>query len=117
MGTLNRPTGVAVDSDGDVYVADWGNHQVKTYEPSGRFIASLVGDAETPSPWVQDYVNANPDVAKARRRTNMEAEWRFNRPIAVNLDADDRLFVAEAVRHRIQIYTKERDYAEAAINL
>ena len=117
VGTLNRPTGVAVDSDGDVYVADWGNHQVKTYEPSGRFIASLVGDAETPSPWVQDYVNANPDVAKARRRTNMEAEWRFNRPIAVNLDADDRLFVAEAVRHRIQIYTKERDYAEAAINL
>ena len=66
---------------------------------------------------VQDYVNANPDVAKARRRTNMETEWRFNRPIAVNLDADDRLFVAEAVRHRIQIYTKERDYAEAAINL
>lgn len=117
VGTLNRPTGVAVDSDGDVYVADWGNHQVKTYEPSGRFIASLVGDAETPSPWVQDYVNANPDVAKARRRTNMETEWRFNRPIAVNLDADDRLFVAEAVRHRIQIYTKERDYAEAAINL
>lgn len=117
VGALNRPTGVAVDSDGDVYVADWGNHQVKIYEPDGKFIASLVGDAEQPSPWVQDYIDANPDVAKARRRTNMEVEWRFNRPIAVNLDADDRLFVAEAVRHRIQIYTKERDYAEAALNL
>ena len=117
VGTLNRPTSVAVDSEGDVYVADWGNHQVKIYEPDGRFVASLVGDAETPSPWVQDYINANPDVAKARRRTNMEVEWRFNRPIAVKLDSDDRLYVAEAVRHRIQIYTKERDYAEAAINL
>lgn len=117
VGALNRPTDVAVDSDGDVYVADWGNHQVKIYEPNGKFIASLVGDAEQPSPWVQDYIDANPDVAKARRRTNMEVEWRFNRPIAVNLDADDRLFVAEAVRHRIQIYTKERNYAEAALNL
>ena len=117
VGTLKRPTSVAVDSEGDVYVADWGNHQVKIYEPDGRFIASLVGDAENPSPWVQDYINANPDVAKARRRTNMEVEWRFNRPIAVKLDSDDRLYVAEAVRHRIQIYTKERNYAEAAINL
>ena len=117
VGTLNRPTSVAVDSEGDVYIADWGNHQVKVYEPDGKFIASLVGDAETPSPWVQDYINANPDVAKARRRTNMEVEWRFNRPIAVKLDSEDRLYIAEAVRHRIQIYTKERNYAEAAINL
>lgn len=117
VGNLRRPTDVAVDSDGDVYVADWGNHQVKIYESNGKFIASLVGDAETPSPWVQDYIDANPDVAKARRRTNMEVEWRFNRPIAVNLDADDRIYVAEAVRHRIQVYSKERDYAEAAINL
>ena len=117
VGSLRRPTDVAVDSDGDIYVADWGNHEVKTYEPNGKFIASLVGDAETPSPWVQDYIDANPDVAKARRRTNMEVEWRFNRPIAVNLDANDRIFVAEAVRHRIQVYNKEKDYAEAAINL
>ena len=117
VGGLRRPTGVAVDSDGDVYVADWGNHQVRIYEPDGKFIVSLVGDAETPSPWVQDYIDANPDVAKARRRTNMEVEWRFNRPIAVRLDAEDRLYVAEAVRHRLQVYTKERDYAEAAINL
>ena len=117
VGRLNRPTDVAVDSDGDVYVADWGNHEVKIYEPDGKFIAALVGDAETPSPWVQDYIDANPDVAKARRRTNMEVEYRFNRPIALRLDADDRLYVAESVRHRIQVYTKERDYAEAAINL
>ncbi len=117
VGRLRRPTGVAVDSDGDVYVADWGNHQVKIYDPDGKFITSLVGDAEQPSPWVQDYINANPDVAKARRRTNMEVEWRFQRPIAVKVDAQDRIFVAEAVRHRIQIYNKERNYAEAALNL
>lgn len=117
VGGLRRPTGVAVDSDGDVYVADWGNHEVKIYQPDGKFIVSLVGDAERPSPWVQDYIDANPDVAKARRRTNMETEWRFRRPIAVNLDAEDCLFVAEAVRHRIQIYTKEKNYAEAALNL
>lgn len=117
VGSLRRPTGVAVDSDGDVYVADWGQHQVKIYEPNGKFIAALVGDAEQPSPWAQDYIDANPDVAKARRRTNMEGEWRFNRPIAVKVDAQDRLFVAEAVRHRIQIYNKEKDYAEAALNL
>src|SRR5437899_1019166 len=27
-GLLNHPTDVAVDTDGDIYVADWGNHRV-----------------------------------------------------------------------------------------
>ena len=117
VGGLRRPTGVAVDSDGDVYVADWGNHQVKIYESEGKFLATLVGDAETPSPWAQEYIDANPDVEKARRRTNMEVEWRFNRPIAVNVSEDGKIYVVEAVRHRIQVYTKEVEYIEAALNL
>ncbi len=31
-GVLNHPTDVAVDSDGDIYIADWGNHRISIFD-------------------------------------------------------------------------------------
>ena len=117
VGDLKGPSGVAVDSDGDVYVTDWGNHRVQIYDADGRYITMLVGDAQEPSPWTQTYINANPEIIKARRRADMEPEWRFRRPVAVNVDTDDRIIVLESYRHRLQIYNKLKDYEEHSLNL
>ena len=117
VGDLHGPTGVAVDSEGDVYVTDWGNHRLQVYAPDGRFITSLVGDAQQPSPWTQTYIDANPDIVKARRRVNLEPEWRFRRPVAVRVDENDRIFVLESSRHRVQVYDKVKDYEEHPLNL
>ncbi|MBT97787.1 MAG: hypothetical protein CL902_04060 [Dehalococcoidia bacterium] len=117
VGGLHGPTGVAVDSEGDVYITDWGNHRVQVYGPDGHFVTTLVGDAQQPSPWTQTYIDANPDIVKARRRANMEPEWRFRRPVAVNVDQNDSIFVLEAGRHRLQVYDKVKDYEEHSLNL
>ncbi len=117
VGDLCGPAGVAVDSDGDVYVTDWDNHRLQVYGPDGQFITSLVGDAQQPSPWTQTYIDANPDIIKARRRADMEPEWRFRRPVAVNVDSQDRIYVLESARHRLQVYNKEKDYEEHPLNL
>ena len=117
VGALQRPAGVAVDSDGDVYVTDWGADKVNIYGPDGTFIASLVGDAQEPSPWAKTYIAANDEMIKARRRANMEPEWRFRRPVAVNVDAENRIYISEATRHRFQIYVKEKDFEEHPLNL
>src|SRR5262249_17862578 len=34
-GILNHPTDVAVDADGDIYVADWGNHRLCIFDAEG----------------------------------------------------------------------------------
>ena len=117
VGELKGPSGVAVDSEGDVYVTDWGNHRVQIYAADGRYITALVGDAQQPSPWTQTYIDANPEIIKARRRADLEPEWRFRRPVAVNVDADDRIIVLESYRHRLQIYNKLKDYEEHSLNL
>ena len=117
VGGLKGPSGVAVDSDGDVYVTDWGNHRVQIYAADGQYITALVGDAQQPSPWTQTYIDANPEYIKARRRADLEPEWRFRRPVAVNVDADDRIIVLESYRHRLQIYNKLKDYEEHSLNL
>lgn len=117
VGELKRPSGVAVDADGDVYVTDWEAHRVQIYAADGTFITSLVGDAQVPSPWAQTYLEANPEIIKQRRRVDLEPEWRFRRPVAVNVDAAGQIFVLESVRHRFQVYQKETEYEEAALNL
>jgi len=117
VGSLDHPTGVAVDSEGDVYVTDWGNHRLQVYAPNGTFITSLIGDAQQPSPWAQTYIAANPDMVKARKRVNLEPEWRFRRPVAVNVDSENRIFVAESARHRLQVYEKEKDLGDVPLNL
>jgi tripartite motif-containing protein 71 len=116
-GELSRPSRIAIDSEGDVYVTDWGNFRLNIYAPDGVFITAFIGDAETLSPWAQALVDANPDCLKARRRTDLTPEWRFGRPIAVQVDDDGRIIVLEAQRHRMQIYVKERNFVDAQFNL
>jgi DNA-binding beta-propeller fold protein YncE len=116
---LNHPSDVAVDDDGDVYVSDWANHKVRIYDAEGDLLASLVGDAQVLAKWAQESVDANPDMAKMRRRVkNLEQEWRFCYPAAVAFDTEQsRLIVADNQRGRLQIYNKVKDYLEPQFNL
>ena len=116
---LNHPTDVAVDPDGDIYVTDWGNHRVSVFDSEGKPICHLIGDAQVLSKWGQQTVEANPDMAKARRRVrSLEPQWRFCFPTAVEFDpASDQIIVADGQRNRLQIYKKVRDYSDFQANL
>ena len=118
-GELRRPSDVTVDPDGDVYVCDWANDRVQTFDADGKFITSFEGDAQDLSKWHQESIDANPDMAKARRRAqNLELTYRFDMPRAVEFDAaKNRLLVVETNRGRIQIYNKLREYLMPQGNL
>ena len=118
-GELNRPSGVAVDPDGDMYVSDWGNSRVQVFTPDGEFLTSLIGDAQTPSKWFQETIDANDDVAKARRLVDtLEPEWRLALPCDLVFDTDrSRVIIADTQRRRVQIYNKLRGYIEPQANL
>ena len=57
---MNRPTGVAVDKEGIIYVTDWGNDRLQVFDRDGRFISKMAGDA-TMSKWGKQKLDANPD--------------------------------------------------------
>lgn len=123
-GGLELPVGVTVDEDGDVYVCDWSDNgyhrgRVHIFDKEGKFIITLIGDAQQLSKWAQMTVDANADYIKRRREVpTTEPEWRFAVPTGVVFDREnDRLIVVDNQRSRLQVYGKVKQYMVPQMNL
>jgi len=95
---------------------------VQVFDHHWNFHASLRGQA-TVSPWAQEYLEANADELDARSRfdpyievdtddeheISARVEAYFWDPIAVEIDPEGRLVVADSLRHRLQIYQRLDD--------
>ena len=119
---FNHPSGLAVDADGNIYVADWGNEQVQVLSPEGEVLARLRGDS-IESKWANDYFLANPEEGAARRAADLEPvvdpPTERNReesaniekllwgPTAIKLDDQGRIYITDTCRHRVQIYQRD----------
>ena len=120
-GQFVRPSGITINSEGYMYVADWGNERIQILNPHGEFRQKLRGEA-TDSEWAKDFLNVNVEEADARSRANMEPEFDFFNddpheesshieklfwgPVSLLLDKEERLFITETNRHRIQVYKR-----------
>jgi uncharacterized repeat protein (TIGR03803 family) len=85
---FSSPSGLAVDTNGDVFVADWGNHTIRELIPASATtwnVSTIAGLAGS---------KGNSDG------TNNSA--RFNHPEAVALDASGDVFVADWGNHTIR---------------
>ena len=117
---FNRPSSVVVDSKGNIIVADWGNERIQILNPDGSFKMFLQGEA-TLSKWALEWLNVNLDEYDARKKSDLyikqlpqhlrtpyhvgsQTEHVFFGPVSVKLDSEDRLYITEHSRSRIQIY-------------
>ena len=107
-GEFNRPTGVAVDKDGTVYVTDFKNDRLQVFDADGSFSTKLAGEA-TLSKWGRERVELDPVMMRGRERAQSleEREKPFQGPIAVDVDDENRVFVVEVARHRLQVFRKQ----------
>ncbi len=75
-GRFNRPTGIAVDAEGNVYVAEYYNYRIQKFDSSGTFLLT----------W----------------GTRGSGDGEFNFPQNVALDLDGNVYVVES--SRIQVF-------------
>jgi autotransporter-associated beta strand protein len=83
---FTHPADVALDSDGNLYVADEGNHAIRSLDPTGQ-VLTIAGMGET------GFAEGTGVAAK------------FSSPSSIAIDAADLLYVADRGNHRIRTVT------------
>jgi sugar lactone lactonase YvrE len=80
-GEFAKPSGVAVDQDGNVYVSDTWNNRIEAFDADGRFIRTFGEAGDGPG--------------------------YFARPKGISIDGDGHIWVADALQNRVQVFTPE----------
>ena len=108
-GKLTRPSGVAIDEDGFIYVVDWGQEIVKVYNPAGEYVDSIVGDCHGYSKWAETRMASDPEGMAAQRAevSDFTIERIFFQPTNIEIDSEGRILIVDCGRHRIQVYEKK----------
>ena len=125
-GEFAYPEGLAVGSDGTLYVADSGNSRIQEFDSSGVFLAKFgsigSGDGELSGPYGVG-LDAAGNIYVVERWNNRiqkftgagvfvttwgsfgSGDGQFDEPQGLAVSADGHVYVADTNNHRIQKFT------------
>jgi len=125
-GQFDSPTGIAVDTKGNILVADTNNGRIEKFSPNGTFLSTLGtdrighGQLVEPNGIAIDYagniyvaeVGSNHRVQKLSPDGTFIAEWKgpdvgFYGPRRIAIGSDDSIYVVDQGRTRIVKFTPD----------
>ena len=96
-GQFNFPRAVAVDADGNVYVADSGNNRIVVFGPDGGFLREWGSTCKL-------------DTGEGCANGGV---GQFNEPWGIAVGADGSVYVSDTWNHRIQKFTNDGQFVTA----
>jgi len=106
-GGFSGPIGVALDSSGNLYVADTGNHRIEKFSTTGAFQGSLgwvstAGGAGCTTPGIPTTGWCTSTAAGFSSNSNIGG---LHSPHGITLDTSGNIYVADYGNNRVQAYT------------
>ncbi|MEO8601717.1 MAG: DUF2298 domain-containing protein [bacterium] len=83
-GQLSQPRGLALDAEGNVYVADFGNDRIQKFAPDFTFLKEWGAHGDLPS--------------------------QFKQPGDVAVGPDGQVYVADTWNQRVQVFSPDGEY-------
>ena len=83
LGDFSKPTSVAVDREGNVYVTDMLNYRIEVFDADGKFIRAFGKHGDGPG--------------------------YFSMPKGVAVDCDGHIWVTDSMENRVHLFTQEGD--------
>jgi sugar lactone lactonase YvrE len=80
-GDFSKPSNVAVDKEGNLYVSDTWNNRIEVFDADGEFIRQFGKHGDGPG--------------------------YFARPKGIAIDSDGHVWVADGMQNRVQVFTPE----------
>ncbi|MCK5529357.1 MAG: NHL repeat-containing protein, partial [Kiritimatiellae bacterium] len=123
-GLLNLPRGVALDSSGNIYVADKGRNRVAVFDAAGVYLRQIFVSAQ-PSSVALDSVGKIYVALSTLNRIDIydnagayietlgsagAAAGQFSLPEDVKIGRGDRVYVVDKSNHRIQLFDSSLTY-------
>ncbi len=83
VGDFSKPTSVAVDQDGNVYVTDMLNYRIEVFDADGKFIRQFGKHGDGPG--------------------------YFSMPKGIAVDCDGHIWVTDSMENRVHLFTQQGD--------
>ncbi|NQW19584.1 MAG: SMP-30/gluconolactonase/LRE family protein [Chloroflexi bacterium] len=134
VGEMNRPSGIAFDSDGNLLVVDSVNHRIQKFTVDGTFVSVFGekgdGDGQFNMPWgvaidpndgaivVGDWRNNRVQKFSANGEYLMQfgstgsGRGEMNRPAGVTVDEHSDIYVADRGNHRVQLFNSDGEFVD-----
>jgi sugar lactone lactonase YvrE len=80
-GDFSKPSAVAVDGEGNLYVADTYNNRIEIFDADGQFVSTFGKAGDGPG--------------------------YFSRPKGIAIDGDGHIWVADGMQDRVQVFNKD----------
>jgi sugar lactone lactonase YvrE len=93
--SFNTPSGLALDSSGNLYVADTANNRIRKVTPTGE-VTTIAGEGSA------GYLDGP------------AAQARFNGPVGVAVDTHGNVFVADTYNDRIRVISPDGNVSTVA---